>query len=131
MRGKQINSNKRSIIYVIFIISVILISYVLDVFLYHNFRNISENEFLLILIFLSLLVILTMIFIWKFRKIHSNVLQTQPLTRISQPTNLECPKCGSKLNSTPGQFPPLYACPNCGYHGPVALEPEGKKSKRK
>ncbi len=47
-----------------------------------------------------------------------------------QNTTLDCPKCGSKLKSNPGQLPPLYFCTNCGYHGTIGLEPKKKRRKR-
>ena len=46
-----------------------------------------------------------------------------------QTTILECPKCGSKLRSNPGEMPPLYFCLNCGYQGAIGLEPKEKKKK--
>ena len=45
-------------------------------------------------------------------------------------TILECPQCGSKLQQhvTMAQ---LYACPNCGYQGPIALKPKESKPNTK
>ncbi|MEM5834955.1 MAG: hypothetical protein QXL09_02365 [Candidatus Aenigmatarchaeota archaeon] len=61
------------------------------------------------------------------RKTSARIIQIQTFTPISQPTVLECPKCGSKLKTMPGKLPPLYACPECGYYGPIGLKPEKNK----
>ena len=47
-------------------------------------------------------------------------------------TNLECPRCNSKLRQliVGLALPQIYFCPNCGYRGPIGLNPE-KKKKRK
>jgi predicted RNA-binding Zn-ribbon protein involved in translation (DUF1610 family) len=52
----------------------------------------------------------------------------------TMPTQLECPKCGSKLNQLiAGAAGQIYVCPKCGYRGAVGLEPGwvrlGKKRK--
>jgi hypothetical protein len=74
-----------------------------------------------------LIFVSSLLLIWLGRKTYARMVQFQPFTPISQPVNLDCPKCGNKLRSTPGQIPPLYACLKCGYHGPIGLEPKGIK----
>jgi len=46
-------------------------------------------------------------------------------------TRLECPKCNSKLRQLIIGYaiPQLYYCPNCGYRGPIALQPEKEKKR--
>lgn len=86
------------------------------------------------LYFLSWVLIVVSIFslVWLGRKAYARIVQLKPFTIMGyQPTILECPKCGGKLRSTPGQLPPLYACPNCGYHGPLSLKPRKRKSTKK
>jgi predicted RNA-binding Zn-ribbon protein involved in translation (DUF1610 family) len=46
-------------------------------------------------------------------------------------TAKECPRCGSKL-SIAVTMAQIYFCTNCGYMGPIALNPEPKnRSTRK
>jgi len=59
-------------------------------------------------------------------------VKLEPLGTI--PTQLECPKCGSKLKLLAGGgAPQIYFCGKCGYRGPVGLEPGfaklGKKNR--
>lgn len=72
-----------------------------------------------------------MLFRWLARKTYADIEQIGPFTRITQPTNLDCPRCSNKLNSYPGQFPPLYACSKCGYHGAIALNPKIKTKRQR
>ena len=46
-------------------------------------------------------------------------------------TRLECPKCNSKLRQLIIGYaiPQLYYCPNCGYRGPIAFQPEEEKKR--
>jgi predicted RNA-binding Zn-ribbon protein involved in translation (DUF1610 family) len=51
------------------------------------------------------------------------------------PSQLECPKCSSKLKllGVVAAIPQMYLCEKCGYRGPVGLEPGkirlGKKAR--
>ena len=49
------------------------------------------------------------------------------------PSQLECPKCGSKLKHLGAGvgFAQMYVCEKCGYRGPVGLEPGKIKLDRK
>jgi len=49
------------------------------------------------------------------------------------PSQLECPKCGSKLRllGVVAAIPQMYICEKCGYRGPVGLEPGKIKLDRK
>jgi len=50
----------------------------------------------------------------------------------SIPTILECPRCNSKLRQLfmGLSLPQMYFCPNCGYRGPIGLQPEEKKKRK-
>ncbi|TAL46817.1 hypothetical protein EPN87_04325 [archaeon] len=61
------------------------------------------------------------------RKKIRDILQLGPRTLLGyHKTILECPKCGHRLNQHVAMTQ-LYACENCGYQGPIALEPKRKK----
>lgn len=49
------------------------------------------------------------------------------------PSQLECPKCSSKLNllGVVAAIPQMYVCEKCGYRGSVGLEPGKIKIDRK
>jgi predicted RNA-binding Zn-ribbon protein involved in translation (DUF1610 family) len=48
-------------------------------------------------------------------------------------TNLECPRCNSKLRQliVGLALPQIYYCTNCGYRGPIGLQPEKEVKKKK
>ena len=41
------------------------------------------------------------------------------------PSQMECPKCGTKLRllGVVAAIPQMYICTECGYRGPIGLEP--------
>ncbi len=49
------------------------------------------------------------------------------------PSQLECPRCGSKLVlwGVVAAIPQMYICQKCGYRGSVGLEPGKIKLDRK
>jgi predicted RNA-binding Zn-ribbon protein involved in translation (DUF1610 family) len=49
------------------------------------------------------------------------------------PSQLECPRCGSKLRllGVVAAIPQMYTCEKCGYRGSVGLEPGLIKLDRK
>lgn len=60
-----------------------------------------------------------------------DIIQLGPMTILGyHKTVKECPRCGSKLNID-AEMVQLYACPNCGYRGPIALNPIKKEKKIK
>ena len=67
----------------------------------------------------------------KIKETMKDTIQLGPLTLLGyNKTIRECPKCGSKLNQR-ADMSQLYACPKCGYRGPIGLNPEKKKAGRK
>jgi len=60
-----------------------------------------------------------------------DMIQLGPMTILGyHKTSKECPKCGSKLNIHV-TMTQLYVCSNCGYRGPVSLNPKESKEKDK
>jgi predicted RNA-binding Zn-ribbon protein involved in translation (DUF1610 family) len=64
----------------------------------------------------------------SIKKTVSDIIQLGPATVLGNiKTVKECPKCGSKLN-TSSSMVQLYYCGKCGYHGPIALNPLDKQA---
>lgn len=90
--------------------------------LHFSYPSQVDIVFAFILIFGSMILL-----IWFNRKTFARINQLQALTRQSMPTGSECPKCHHELDQALGELPQLYACPNCGYTGSVALKPLKRK----